>query len=289
MSGLHIRKARFVWPNVLLTSVLAWLTFGQETPITFEAASIKPSPPPHGPRIAMCSGGPATNYPLLFTCTKYSLASLIARAYDLRRYQLPQWNSGDDSTYELSARVPGGITKGQFRTMLQTLLADRFQLTYHYENRESEGFTVVVARGGPRVKETGHGLGVDVNKGETQTQRRGATDRDGYPVVASPQPGLQSSARSNGFVRWRATDVEMAQLILEISAEMDSPVNDATGLKGRYDFALSWVTSDGAGDDSPGPTLAEALQQQLGLKLERKKVPVRVFVIDHAEKTPLVR
>ena len=65
------------------------------------------------------------------------------------------------------------------------------------------------------------------------------------------------------------------------------PVNDATGLKGKYDFILKWIEDRGrpSADDS-GPNIFEALQAQLGLKLESKKAMVDVLVVDHIEKTP---
>jgi uncharacterized protein (TIGR03435 family) len=87
--------------------------------------------------------------------------------------------------------------------------------------------------------------------------------------------------------------------------QLGRPVTDATGLKGRYDIALTWAlpqeamaprggtaaSSDaGALTSAPedfGPTIVEAVQQQLGLRLESKKVPVNTFVIDHAERVPI--
>jgi len=63
-------------------------------------------------------------------------------------------------------------------------------------------------------------------------------------------------------------------------------VVDSTGLLGNYDFELSWVAGNDMAADSAGPTLEQAVQEQLGLKLQRKKGRVEVFVIDHAEKIP---
>ena len=81
----------------------------------------------------------------------------------------------------------------------------------------------------------------------------------------------------------------MAEFAGRLSDQLRSPVSDATGLKGRYDFTLNWVM-DGPGysadDLALGPTIFGALQEQVGLKLEQKKGPVDVLVVDRIEKTP---
>jgi hypothetical protein len=80
----------------------------------------------------------------------------------------------------------------------------------------------------------------------------------------------------------------MQRLADQISGQLGKPVTDATGLKGRYDIGLYWV-ADSTAETDAGPTLLQALQDQLGLRLESKKGPVDFIVVDHAEKTPAER
>jgi uncharacterized protein (TIGR03435 family) len=90
--------------------------------------------------------------------------------------------------------------------------------------------------------------------------------------------------------RWvqRFTDATMEDLGRYVASMVGQPVDDATGLKGKYDFILKWLNERGRrpSDDESGPNIFEALQAQLGLKLESKKTMVDVLVIDHIEKTP---
>ena len=79
-------------------------------------------------------------------------------------------------------------------------------------------------------------------------------------------------------------EATMPQLIQELSVQSGQPVNDATGLDGKYEISLFWVPGDYP--ENPGPTLIQALQEQLGLKLESKKAMVDIVVVDHMEKTP---
>ena len=94
----------------------------------------------------------------------------------------------------------------------------------------------------------------------------------------------------NGRARWASSETTMEDLVQGLSAFVGRPITDATGLKGKYDFTLSWVIGSGvevaASDNDAGPSLVEAVREQLGLKLEPKKGTVDVFVIDHVEKTP---
>jgi uncharacterized protein (TIGR03435 family) len=113
---------------------------------------------------------------------------------------------------------------------------------------------------------------------------------DGYPDIPPVRRGGSAMYQINGRARWAASETTMEDLVSGLSAFVGRPVTDATGLKGKYDFTLSWVIGSGVevaapGNDS-GPTLVEAVQEQLGLKLEAKKGPLDMFVIDHVKKMP---
>lgn len=109
-------------------------------------------------------------------------------------------------------------------------------------------------------------------------------DSGGYPIL----PPNTSVAMSNGKARAQLDGVDLARLVDLVSSQLGAPVKDATGLAGTYDIALFWSiwppSADPAG--SGGPGLPEALEEQLGLKLERRKGPGEVLVVDHAEEVP---
>jgi uncharacterized protein (TIGR03435 family) len=113
---------------------------------------------------------------------------------------------------------------------------------------------------------------------------------DGFPTVPPPRPGAISLAMLNGRARWATINTTMEDLASFLALELNQPVIDSTGLKARFDFTLSWVFDNRESADASigfsGLTLAQAVQEQLGLKLERKKGSVDVFVVDHVDKTP---
>ncbi len=207
-------------------------------------------------------------------------------AYGLQRYQLsaPDW-LGDDR-FDIVAKVPEGATKEQFATMLRDLLTSRFKLATHHEEKEIQAYELVVSKNGPKLEES-----VDDSQsapGTHEATSRATLGPDGFPVL----PAGRSSAMvmMKGRARMRMAKTSMEQLAARLSSQVSCPVTDATGLKGKYDFTLSWVSQilqaqDGDAD-SPGPDIFGALQQQIGLKLESKKAPVDVLVVDRIEKLP---
>jgi uncharacterized protein (TIGR03435 family) len=110
----------------------------------------------------------------------------------------------------------------------------------------------------------------------------------GFPTVPSPRPGQIPFRMLSGRARWAAINTTMQDLAGFLSLQVSYPVTDATGLSTKYDFTLSWVSdrreSTAFSANFSGPTLPEAVQEQLGLKLELKKGSVNIFVIDHVEK-----
>jgi uncharacterized protein (TIGR03435 family) len=230
----------------------------------FEVASIKPTPPGVlGRWIRMLS----TNE---FAAKNHAPKTLIAAAYDLNPQAImggPAWVESD--RYDIVARTPGGVrpTLNEQMSMLRKLLADRFGLAFHREEKEMRVYALVVARGGPKLKESR--LSPDVPP-------------QGPPpliFVASPQV-VRLPGRS-------ATMAEFASVLQRTALE--NPVLDRTGLSGRYDFDLEFTPDEtvfggalGKGaDDATKPNLNAAIQQQLGLRLEATKGPVQALVIDY--------
>ena len=238
---------------------------------SFEVASVKPAQE----KATWCSGGPGTSAPGRWSCSNISLANLISIAYDLPYYQFqpPGWML--DSRYDVVARVEPETTKEQFRQMQQDLLVKRFHLQFHYQPKEMPVSELTLAKRG-LLKESA------------------APSPEQRDYVPGPTSSL------NGSMHWNVTNVSMEEITSILALQIGGPVQDATGLKGRYDLSLAWYREippelkarlEAMGETvttgEGGPTLPRALQDQLGLKLGIKKGIVPVMIVDHADKIPV--
>lgn len=281
--------------------------------IEFEVASIKPSAPPSGRGMRVgFNGGPGTKDPARIVYENMSLSGLVTIAYDLKRYQLsaPGWL--DSERFDIQAKVPEGATKEQVRLMMQNLLAERFKLTIHHETKEMPMFQLVVAKGGHKLKEVVEEPAPkdgDAAPATPGPMPRITMDKNGYPVL--PPGKGPMTIMLNGRARTQGQET-MEQFAGMLANQMGRPVTDATGLKGKYEISLYWepdgISMGGAPPPPPpgavgpppgaggptaslpegesGPAMFSALQEQLGLKLEPKKGPVDIIVVDHIEKVP---
>jgi uncharacterized protein (TIGR03435 family) len=193
-----------------------------------------------------------------FAAEGMRLDGLIGYAYadDHKRLQItgaPSW--ADSARYNVTAKAEGDgpLSREQARKMLQTLLADRFQLKFHIDAKEVPGYSLVVAKSGLKLKPS-------------------TPDSPGGLRMTSPGRAVLITAGRFG----------MERLAGQFSALTSQPVVDRTGLAGEYDFQLTYVP-DGSSDTS-APELLTAIQEQLGLKLEPAKVPIEILVVDHVEK-----
>lgn len=232
-----------------------------QTPVgqlAFEAASIKPAPPPDFSKTVFfgCRGGPGTDDPTLFACTNTDLSDLISKGYGLPYYRMPNHEAFDKVRFQVNLRTAPGTTAGQFQLMMQNLLAERFKLAVHREMKEMSTFQLLVAKGGPKFK---------------------ASEADAKPPEEPKMPPAT--------IRLPARKWTMDHFADWLSGYAKGPVINATGLAGEYDFVL-WWSFDTLDNPDAGPDMFQALQSQLGLKLEAKKGPIEVLVIDHAEKIP---
>ncbi len=242
--------------------------------LRFEAASVKVADPRDvGPRSGMGSGrgiSPRGPNPSLFMRRTATLSSLLSAAYGLRAQQIigPDWLTTEH--YDIQARVPEGTAPAQQLTMLQNLLAERFNIKQHRETRELPVYEMVVARGGPKLKAAG-------------AEPLRAMTVDGAFVI-----GLKDGVRVNRLLDERGS---LATLAARISRVADRMILDRTGLKGEYDIGLYW-SPEGTPSDTPDVaslpvvSLERAFERQLGLRLEAKKDSVDVLVVDHAQKVP---
>jgi uncharacterized protein (TIGR03435 family) len=197
--------------------------------------------------------------------------------------------------FDLRAKVPDGATKEQLALMMQSLLADRFQLAVHRESREIQRFELTVAKNGSKFKEAAPPPPAD-SANTAPTLGPPKPDKDGYPVIG-PRGGM---AIRYDKARLYQPEMTMTMLAGLLSAQLQGPVVDATGLTGKYEISVYWNAGDSLRTAAPapggaptpadpvstGPDLKQALQEQLGLRVESKKGPVEFVIVDHAEKTP---
>jgi uncharacterized protein (TIGR03435 family) len=266
--------------RILAGTFLAILASAQtpEPSPQFEVASIKPAPPPTGRGTRVWAhGGPGTDDPSIWTCENYTLLGLIREAFDLKSYQLsgPDWLIS--VRFNVSAKVPPGTTKEQFLLMRQNLLAERFKMTFHRAQKEMTVFNLVVGKNGPKFKEYVDKPAPEDDDGPLKK------DANGFPLLSRGK-GLSMAIMGNRAALHSGGGT-MAEVAAQVSNQIRQPVTDATGLNGKYEIAMSWVPGEPAADD-PGPSIFQALQEQLGLKLESKKGMIDIMVVDHIEKMP---
>lgn len=256
------RSARFLFACVALTFAYAQpnSTIADARP-AFEVASIKPNKSGTGVDRIKNNGG-------VLLIENVSLKRLIFMAYDIPEWQNyllagPEWL--DSENFDIQARFPSDTPHTQFLLMFQRLLDERFRMASHRAPKEFSVLALV------RANET------------------------------KPGPALHPAAAPEGAYRFRAVgghaagfSLSMAMLAGRLSRPdfgLDRPVLDYTGLEGTFDLTLDWKperTPDSGltPDDGTEASIFDALKEQLGLKLDRRKVSLPVLVIDRAIKVP---
>jgi uncharacterized protein (TIGR03435 family) len=233
---------------------------------------------------------------------------LVRLAFDLKPYQMVESNLAGISSgftvqvgqtyqhgFDIEAKIPAGTTHEQFRTMLQNLLIDRFKLAYHFEKKGSDAYDLLIAKNGPKLKETEPQPGpatAEAGPGSGPAASPPKVGANGCPIpsrqrgTVSMLMGIGSSMCAGG------TAAPISELARFLSSVVGHPVDDATGLKNLYDISLGF-TRLGPEDVLPdrnviggGADIFAAIQQQLGLRLEKKKGSIDLFLIDHIEKVP---
>jgi len=277
--------------RVILAFSAAALAYAQtpNSSLSFEVASVKPSPPPQGSmRTQGCFGGPGTRSPGQYVCTDATVAIMVRTAFGLKSYQLPGVSMTSGPSYDVRAPIPQGTTQAQLRIMLQNLLIERFKLAYHFEKREMPVYALVVGKNGPKLKisvpESPPPAGGDPAAPVFPPKR--TMGPYGVSVPRLPRGATSSGLTASGVKSFSASAATMDTLVEYLSRELGSPVTDATGLTGEYDYTLVFLSEAAQSVDSDAPTLVTAIQEQLGLKLERDKGLVDVIFIDHVEKNP---
>jgi uncharacterized protein (TIGR03435 family) len=259
---------------------------GQDGTWTFEVASLRPSGSNSGDDVRVGGGavgapvgqmgGPGTSNPARIFYSRASLQRLLMNAYQVQADQLsgPDWLGAEK--FDITANIRKGTTQEQVNVMLQNLLIERFKLALHHTTKEGPVYELTVAKGGPKLKESSNSVA------------RGGHTR-------------METAHVNGLQRKTCRGCTMAELIEGVQGfdeKRMAPdrIVDKTGLSGKYDFTLEYVSSTAPGmplklsalqsQSNAGQDVFAALEKQLGLRLDKGRAAVDMVIVDHIEKTP---
>lgn len=190
-----------------------------------------------------------------------TLLHILSEAFEMQEYQIkgPEWMRSEHFDIVAKAPLGEGNSGKKLFAMLRTLVVERFRIETHRETRDFPAYALVVAKGGLKLRE------------------------------AAAEGG--STLNSNGIegdVELTATRTSMAQFAKWIARTMDRPVVDMTGTPGVYAFTLKYAREDkGETATMTHPVLALAIQEQLGLRLEKRTMPLEVLAIDRVERAPV--
>jgi uncharacterized protein (TIGR03435 family) len=245
------------WPQASLDS------------LKFEVATLKDSPPGEpGAGIRPLPGGQR------YEAVNLTLKGIMVAAYRVKADQIvggPSWI--DTDRFDMNAKAERSSNIEELHAMLRNLLKEQFKLEFHRETKELPIYSLSLDRGGPKLQ-------------PHDAQNSGDPRID---IEPDPHPG--------GFLKmvWHARFSPVDYFAFRLGQIMDRPVIDRTRLKGGFDFNLAFTRDlppgmqegaliNGAQVDTSGPTIFEAVQKQLGLRLDRQKGPAEIIVVDRAEK-----
>jgi uncharacterized protein (TIGR03435 family) len=226
--------------------------------------SAQPQPPRKAFEVASVKrgsdGGPAGDIPRNmddspghFAMRNVPLRFAIEWAYDLKDFQVvgPEWIKVDER-YDIIANAPGRATNEEMRAMLQTLLAERFQMKSHFEKREMLVYALLPGKGEPKLTKA---------------------DPNSPPTL------------NDGFHNF-----PLSRMTFMLTRRMDRPVLDLTGIRGNFDYKVDLSglgrAPGSSGYDGEGRSVFQAIQEDLNLKLEPRKHPVDMLIIDSVNKAP---
>jgi uncharacterized protein (TIGR03435 family) len=274
--------------SVALVALTTMAILGQTVRPQFEVASIKPAAEGGGTMMRPQPGRLVANA---------SVRVLLQSAFGLQPFQIiggPEWIVSEQ--YDIEAKAAGDPGNAQMFLMLQSLLADRFQLRVHRESREMPVYALTTARGGLKLSSPRDGRCVqetDVVGPLAEPGARMAPPTQGVDTIASKCGGVDVSLGPGG-ARLRGGKVPMVEFVRVLSRVLGRPVIDQTGFAGVFDVALDFLpdeTTPGLPAPPPGavpfsnasPSIFSVVQE-MGLRLESTRGPVDVLVVDHAER-----
>ena len=280
--------------GLLLTLLSSVAAFGQSPSAQpeFEVASVKKSAPamPGQVNIGVHIDG------AMVRCSSLPMKSYIRMAYRVNDYQVlgPDWLATEN--FDIAAKLPDGATRAQLPEMIQSLLADRFKLVVHRDKKEFPVYALVVAKNGPKLKESPPDSSAEASPAAKGTVDVNITTGRGGGVID------MGNGSSIGYSRdhLEAKKVTMTALAGAVERLLDRPVVEMTGIGGTYDFSLeySWdevrslVRSTSGGATQLPANAADTANSiftslaAFGLKLEPRKAPIEVIVVDRIERTP---
>ncbi len=286
----------------LLPAVLAAAAaFGQSPRPEFEVASIRATDQSNPAQVSVGVHIDGAQVSISY----FALQDYIRVAYRLKQYQVigPDWIASE--RFDIAAKIPATANRDQVPEMLHTLLEDRFKLKSHREDKEFPVYALIPAKGGVKLKES---------PPDTDTDAGGAepAHAPNVNVTASGSArGVTVNLGRGSYFAFADNKLEGKKLTMTAFCDtlarfMDRPVVDMTGLTGNYDITLNITQEDytamlirsalSAGivlppqalralEMSSGDSLTSALQL-VGLKLDARKAPLPVLIVDHVEKTP---
>jgi uncharacterized protein (TIGR03435 family) len=249
--------------QIVAVIALTSFTYGQATqpPPSFDAADVHVSPKSANPNVQSLGGFVRGGR---YQFRNATMVDLIASAYGVEPEKVlggPSWLETD--RFDILAKAPASANNATAKLMLRSLLADRFKLVFHNEDKPMSGYVMTATKPGPQLK---------------QAAAQGVTNCN--PQEAAPHTILVCKNITMAIVG----QVLLRQLD---SATFDGPVADMTGLDGNWDFELKWTTRGAlaaAGKDAI--PLQEALEKQLGIKVEMQNRPVATLIVDSVNRKP---
>jgi uncharacterized protein (TIGR03435 family) len=251
--------------------VSGWLALGsfafcqsQPVRVQFEAASVHVNKSPDRPYTKFD--------PTRVELHKASIKHLIRRAWTVTDYQVvwPDWVDAQRFAvgYDVTVTFPANTTPEQLQLMFRDLLATRFGLVTHWEDRELKAFEVRSAENGAILKKAANPAP------PTDFPKYTARTREGEWHFSSQLGGAPSGLTVGGFLE-----------ALNTTQILDRPLVDKTGIKGDYDIDLT-AAADVPGNKPNASVLLNALEKQAGLKATLKTLSVKTLIIDHMDRTP---
>jgi uncharacterized protein (TIGR03435 family) len=241
--------------RLALTLMLFLAGRGAAAQSAFDVASIRPAET-KGEWIQVVPGS--------VTMRNYRMMSCIRWAYDIQEYQVsgPGWLT--EVSFDIVAKAGTAASDAELRRMMQALLAERFKLAVHRETKEMQGLILTIGKNGHKLE---------------------------------PNPVEGSPSFKTGKLNLTGNGATLSQMTEFLSRQMRQPVVDQTGLTGRFNYFLDvsqHITEEvqrSAGPNGGPPPdaaslIAQAIQAQLGLKVEPRKVPVEMLIVDRLEKSP---
>jgi uncharacterized protein (TIGR03435 family) len=249
---------------IATTAAIVFVVIGAygQAPPAFEVASVRQNRSGSRDRSMDISRGGER-----FTATNVPFGALVLMAYNITVRQLSGPGEFLSDRYDVAAKAEHPVSRDEMLRMLQALLADRFKLVIRHETKEVPVYALTIGKGGPKLHQSE------------------PPESEGGGVLRNPFRAGGEEPRSGRLIFKAESMPDFAWALSRMAGIGDRVVVDRTGLKGNYDFELTFGRDVAPpGGDAAEPSVFIAVQEQLGLKLESTKAPVEFLTIDHVER-----